>query len=271
MGALDVVRTWPVATAAVCVVNHDGVVASVGPDEVLPWASTSKLVSALTALVSVHDGSVALDDPAGPPGSTVAHLLAHASGIAPDNDAVLAPPGRRRIYSNRGFELLADVVAAKEETTFAELLDVGVLRPLGMRSTRLHGSPAFGLHGPLSELASLGRELLSPTLVPELMELATRTAFPGLAGVLPGFGPQAPNDWGLGFEIRNGKRPHWTGSRNAPETFGHFGRSGSFLWVDPLVGLACACLTDREFGQWAATAWPDLSDRVLAEFAPSSG
>ena len=98
------------------------------------------------------------------------------------------------------------------------------------------------------------------------MAAATRTAFPGLSGVLPGFGHQDPNDWGLGFEIRDEKKPHWTGSRNSPGTFGHFGRSGSFLWVDHEAALACACLSDREFGPWAASAWPTLSDDVLAAF-----
>ena len=100
----------------------------------------------------------------------------------------------------------------------------------------------------------------------ETLEEATTVAFPGLVGVLPGFGRQEPNDWGLGFELRDGKSPHWTGARNSPRTFGHFGRAGTFLWADPEVGLACACLTDRPFGDWAIEAWPALSDAVLGEF-----
>jgi CubicO group peptidase (beta-lactamase class C family) len=88
-------------------------------------------------------------------------------------------------------------------------------------------------------------------------------AFPGLVGVLPGFGRQDPNDWGLGPELRDHKSPHWTGSHNSPRTFGHFGQAGGFLWVDPEAGLACACLTDRPFGPWAAEAWPALADDVL--------
>ena len=70
-------------------------------------------------------------------------------------------------------------------------------------------------------------------------------------GVLPGFGYQPHCDWGLGFEIRDRKAPHWTGSRNSPRTFGHFGQSGSFLWVDPEARVACASLADRDFGDWA--------------------
>jgi len=270
VSALDVVTTWPVTTAAVAAIDRDGVVASVGPDVALPWASVTKLLTALTVLVAVDRGELTLDEPAGPPGSTVRHLLAHASGLAPDDDAVLSAPGRRRIYSNRGYERLAEFVAARSGTSFAaDMLD-HVLRPLGLSDTRLEGSPASGARGPLRDLAALGRELLVPTLVPDLMAEATRTAFPGLPGILPGFGRQEPNDWGLGFEIRDGKRPHWTGSNNSARTFGHFGRSGTFLWVDPDARLACAGLTDREFGEWAAAAWPVLSDAALDEFARPS-
>ena len=91
-------------------------------------------------------------------------------------------------------------------------------------------------------------------------------AFPGLSGVLPGFGRQENCDWGLGFEIRDSKAPHWTGSRKPPRTFGHFGRSGSFLWVDPDAGLACVALADQDFGDWSRQAWPKLSDDLIAAF-----
>jgi len=267
MTALDVLKDWPVDTAAVAVVDGSGVIASAGPDVPLPWASVTKPLTALAVLVAVDAGAVELAEPAGPPGSTVRHLLAHASGIAPDDDTVFSAPGRRRIYSNRGFELLADHVARRTGTPFAAHLQASVLDPLGMSGTRLAGTAAAGAVGPVGDLAALGRELLAPTLVPDLMPEATRTAFPGLVGVLPGFGRQEPNDWGLGVEIRDHKQPHWTGRHNSPGTFGHFGQSGSFLWVDPVAGLACACLTDRQFGDWAAQCWPELSDRVLDEYA----
>ncbi|MBO0729935.1 MAG: serine hydrolase, partial [Acidimicrobiaceae bacterium] len=104
-------------------------------------------------------------------------------------------------------------------------------------------------------------------ITPPTLALATTTAWPGLAGVLPGFGRQNPNDWGLGFEIRDAKQPHWTGTRNSPGTFGHFGQSGSFLWVDAVAGLACAGLADRDFGPWAIAAWPALADGVVAAYS----
>jgi CubicO group peptidase (beta-lactamase class C family) len=227
----------------------------------------TKLLTALAALDGVQAGLLDLDEPAGPPGSTIRHLLSHASGLAPDSDAVLSPPGRRRIYSNRGIEIVADILAARSGRPFERLLADQICLPLGMTSTRLEGSPAWGASGPLRDLANLATELISPSLIDaRLLAEATRPAFPGLSGVLPGYGRQPHNDWGLGFEIRDHKEPHWTGSRNSPRTFGHFGRSGSFIWVDPDARIACAVLTDRDFGEWAIAAWPRLSDDVLASF-----
>ena len=120
-----------------------------------------------------------------------------------------------------------------------------------------------------ADLARFAAELQVPTLLaPQTLAEATQTAYPGMDGALPGYGMQRPNDWGLGFEeLRAHKSPHWTGSRNSPETFGHFGRSGTFLWVDPKAGAACVALTDRDFDQWAKDAWPVFSDEVLAELA----
>jgi CubicO group peptidase (beta-lactamase class C family) len=83
--------------------------------------------------------------------------------------------------------------------------------------------------------------------------------------VLPDFGRFDPLDWGLGFELRDAKSPHWTGTHSSGRTFGHFGGSGTFLWVDPEADVALGVLTDLEFGDWAKDAWPVLSDAVLAE------
>ena len=212
---------------------------------------------------------LALDAPAGPPGSTVRHLLAHAGGYGFDG-GVLAAPGRTRIYSNTGFDTLGEMLEAAAGRPFAELLGAWVLEPLAMSGTRLEGRPSEGLVGPAADLAAFAHELLAPRSCRRGWSAEAATvAFPGLRGVLPGFGLQDPNDWGLGFEIRGRKSPHWTGSDNSPATFGHFGRSGTFLWVDPVAGLALACLTDRPFGAWAGEAWPALSDAVLAAAAAS--
>ncbi|MFC7407222.1 serine hydrolase domain-containing protein [Georgenia alba] len=229
------------------------------------WASVTKLASALAALVAVRRGMVRLDEPAGPEGSTVRHLLAHASGLPFDSGAALSAPGKRRVYSNLGIEVLAEHVAEATGVDFADWAEETVLTPLGMSSVILEGSPAHGASGSADDLALLGRELLAPTLLDEaLFAEATSVVYPGLSGVLPGFGRQEHNDWGLGFEIRDHKSPHWTGTHGSPRTFGHFGQSGSFLWVDPDAGLAAAFLGDGAFGDWAVQTWPVLNDAILA-------
>jgi CubicO group peptidase (beta-lactamase class C family) len=242
------------------------VVATRGPrDRMLRWASVTKLVTALAVLIAAEEGVIDLDEPAGPEGATVRHLLAHASGLPFDGNKPIGRPGARRVYSNTGFEVLAEHVAARAEIPFAEYLAAGVLGPLGM-AAELRGSPAADLHGSLDDLLLLARELQVPTLVAaETLAEATSVQFPGLAGVLPDLGRFDPNDWGLGFELRDDKSPHWTGAGNSSRTFGHFGGSGTFLWVDPEAGLALACLTDLDFGDWAKEAWPRLSDAVLGE------
>ncbi len=269
MEALEQIDTWPAPTAAAAVVTPAGVLATRGPDGlVLRWASVTKLFTAYAVLVAAEEGVLDLDEPGGPPGSTLRHLLAHASGLPFEGIAPIAGPGERRIYSNSGFDLVGELLAARAEMPFAEYLQAAVLDPLGLAAPELRGRPSEGIWGTLADLAAFGRELLTPTLVaPETLAEATAVSFPGLVGVLPGLGRQEPNDWGLGFELKDAKRPHWTGSANSPETFGHFGGAGTFLWVDPDAELACACLTDLEFAEWALAAWPPLADAVLAEAA----
>lgn len=266
MDALAQIDRWPAKNKAAGVAAGGQEWARGPSDREFRWASVTKLFTALAVLVAAEEGVLDLDEPAGPPDSTVRHLLAHASGLPFEGERPIAKPGTRRIYSNTGFETLGAHLTERAEMPFADYLTAAVLQPLGLQGTTLRGSPAAGLHGTLRDLLAFARELQEPRLVaPETLGEATSVAFPGLVGVLPDFGRYEPLDWGLGFELRNAKSPHWTGARNSPSTFGHFGGSGTFLWVDPEAGAACACLTDLQFGDWAKEAWPRLSDAVLAE------
>ncbi|MBV1935075.1 beta-lactamase family protein [Streptomyces sp. BV286] len=269
--SLALIAEWPVPTAAAAVVRADGtVLGSHGPtSQRFALASVTKPLAAYAALVAYEEGAVELDEPAGPEGSTVRHLLAHTSGLAFDEHRVTAPPGQRRLYSNAGFEQLGDHIAKATEIPFAEYLRQAVLEPLGMTSTTLDGSPAKDGVSTVDDLVRFAAEVQAPRLLdPRTVAAAMTVQYPGTKGVLPGYGHQNPNDWGLGFEIRDSKSPHWTGSSSSPRTFGHFGQSGTFLWVDPAAGrtgAACVALTDRAFGPWAAEVWPAFTDAVLAE------
>jgi CubicO group peptidase (beta-lactamase class C family) len=266
MEALRQIDGWQAGFAAAGVIQGTETVATRGARaRMVRLASVSKPVTALAVLVAAEEGVVDLDEPAGPPGATVRHLLAHASGLPFEGHEPIAPPGRRRIYSNEGFRRLGEHLAERAEMPFGDYAWQAVCVPLGL-GLDPHGHPGAGMHASLDDVLAVGRELLRPTLVaPETRDEMTSVQFPGLDGVLPDFGRFSPLDWGLGVELKGAKEPHWSGSRTSPRTFGHFGGSGTFLWVDPEAALACVCLTDRDFGDWAKAAWPRLSDAVYAE------
>jgi len=229
-------------------------------------ASVTKLLTATAVLVAVQEEVLDLDEPAGPPGSTVRLLLCHASGLPFDRGGAVSAPGQRRVYGNPAFEVLGALLAERAEVAYPDYVREAVLDPLGMLATTVTGSPAHGARSTLADLLRFADELLRPgrVLAPETLAGATAPQLPDLDGVLPGFGRQRPNPWGLGFEVKGPKDPHWTPPEASERTFGHFGQSGAFLWVDPEAGVACAALGDRPFGDWARSAWPSLGSSVLA-------
>ncbi|PZS28206.1 MAG: serine hydrolase [Pseudonocardiales bacterium] len=269
-GVLSSVDAWPVPTAAVAVVGPNGVLAAHGATEQpLRLASVTKPLAALAVLVAVEEGAIELGAPADEaliPGATLRHLLAHASGLAPERPLRSFAPAVRRVYSNVGIELAAALLETAVGMPFASYLDEALVQPLGLRATSLPGSPASGGLSSVADLARVMQELLTPKgfLHPSTLEDATTVQYPGLRGVLPGYGGQDPNDWGLGFEIRGTKRPHWTGSANSPGSYGHFGQTGTMFWIDPVAQIGLVALTDHNFDAWAIEAWPKLSDAVLA-------
>src|SRR2546423_6181175 len=117
MEALRQVEDWPVENAAAAVVGAAS--AAVGDRaREFWWASVTKLLTAYATLVGAEEGIVELDEPAGPPGSTVRHLLAHASGLPFDDGPPIARPGTRRIYSDQGFGVVARHLAQRAEMPF---------------------------------------------------------------------------------------------------------------------------------------------------------
>jgi len=272
--AIELVLNWPVDAVAGATVIDDEVIIVGTKDRRFPLASLTKLATAMAVLIAVEEGTVSLDDdvaallelPDLAP-LRLDDLLSHSSGLAPDSPARrLAAPAQRRIYSNAGYELAADAVARCSAIPFGTYVHDAVFAPLAMRSTTLIGSPASGAVSTIDDLVALLRELREPRLVSSAThERMVTPHHAGLGGILPGFGRQVDNSWGLGPEIRDGKSPHWTGSLNSTESYGHFGRSGTFLWWDPVVRRGVIALTTSEFGEWAAVEWPRLSDAVLSQ------
>lgn len=271
MQALRQIESWPVSFAAAGVVTQDGRVETLGDARrAVRLASVSKPVAALAYLVAAEEGVIDLDEVAGPPGSTVRHLLTHASGLPFEGLEPIAPPGRRRIYSNEGFRVLADHLATQAEMPFPEYVRAAVCEPLEI-GLDPEGDPGSGMHASLDDVLAIAGELLAPKLIAqETLDEMTAVQFPGLRGVLPDYGRFDPLDWGLGVQL-NTRPVTWMGSRTTLRAFGHFGGSGTFVWVDPEARVACAALTDREFDEWAKEAWPAFSDEVLEEVGRPPG
>lgn len=267
--SLDELSEWPVDNAAGAVLRTDAsrtVVVHGDGGRQYELASVTKLLVAYGVLVAIEEEAIALRQPAGPEGSTVEHLLAHASGIAFDSPTAQAQPGTQRIYSSYGYELLAQLVEAEAGISFPDYLHEAVFEPLGMRSSALTGPAGHGARSTVSDLARFAAEVAAPTLLdPGTVDGARTVHFPGLPGFVPGYGKFANNTWGLGFEVKGDKRAHWTGTRNSPRTVGHFGQAGTFLWIDPDLQLAAVVLTDRPFGAWAKPLWSEFNDRLISQ------
>ena len=267
--ALDLTAHWPVSHVSAAVLRAGDVIATVGdPTRVQRLASISKPISAWAILVAVEEGIVTLDQPVGQPGCTLRHLLAHAGGYPFEGAEPIAPPELTRTYSNSGFSLAAQTVENAAGIAFADYLHEAVFAPLAMTSSVLRGSAAKGVRSNLDDTCRFVTEVMRPTLLHESTATdAQRTHFPTLAGMVPGVGRYTQCPWGLGFEVRGDKSPHWTGTTNSPRTVGHFGGAGTMFWVDPDRDLALVALADRDFDEWADTAlrvWPELSDAVIA-------
>jgi len=265
---LKQIDTWPVQHASAGVISSNGSQITQGDSgRVYRLASLSKPLTAWACLIAVEEGSVGLDDPIGTAGATLRHCLSHAAGYGFDSVEPITPIERRRIYSNTGIERAADHVATRTGLAFATYLHEAIFEPLAMTSSRLDGSPAHQIFSSLNDMLIFASEVLCPALISaETANDALSIQFPSLAGMVPGVGSFTPNPWGLGFEIHGHKFPHWMGTTNSPSAVGHFGGSGTMMWIDRTFDIALVALTDRDFDQWsgeAIAAWSLLSDAVI--------
>jgi beta-lactamase class C len=95
-----------------------------------------------------------------------------------------------------------------------------------------------------------GRPILSPAAIREMKRDHT--------GGVPGGFPSNPFrrqstapvlwrsvSWGIGFDVKGTKTPHYFGELTSPATFGHLGATGSMYWADPETGLLCVLFVNR--------------------------
>ncbi len=255
------------------------VVDRLGSDGLFAMASVTKLFSAVAFHVAIEEEVLKPAEAILSNGATVAEILSHSSGLRADvigpgdRNIPIRGPGVRRVYSNVGFDLLGSLLSGASGMDFGEYLTEAVLRPIHADSARLDPSTfpeagptgaAAGLWGTVSDLVALVCALISGPPLAEVSRVSLSTPHhPEIPGVLPGYGLMDPCPWGQGAEVRGNKSPHWTGTRNSPQTFGHFGRSGSFLWIDPVNQVFAGSLSSTAFGPWAVSLWPRLSDAIL--------
>ena len=260
MSEFSQISQWPADTVAGALLYRGEVIETVGDTaREFPVASITKLVAAYAVMMAVEEGAVELQQPADPEGSTLEHLLAHASGISFDSREPQKPVGERRIYSSAGYEWAADIVAEATGMDFAEYLREGILAPLGMESTRLEGSAGHGLVSTVQDLAVFAGEVQEPQLLhPSTVADMRRVHFGGLRGIVPGYGSFKDCTWGLGFEI-HGNKDHWMGALPV-DAAGHFGMSGTYLWV--AGDYAMVALTNRDFGEWCKPLWHDANTAI---------
>ena len=147
----------------------------ISPQSVFHVASVTKQFTALSILLLARDGRLSIDDDvrrhlpewSGPPGVTIRHLLTHTGGLrdvfllielaSPETSRPLQDqlvvllarqrglsdePGRRYVYNNGGYVLLAEIVKRVSGQSLRAFADDRIFRPLGMRQSHLHDDVA---------------------------------------------------------------------------------------------------------------------------------
>jgi CubicO group peptidase (beta-lactamase class C family) len=152
---------------------------AVGTGTAFPIGSVTKAVTATAVMALVADGDLELDEPAsrhvgGLTGvaatATVRQLLSHTGGLpcspAPEQvadlsaarylayacrpDRMVLPPGAAFSYSNVGYVLLGEVIAAVTGMSWADAVAAIVLNPLGVRTGLISAPGTAGSGRPVA-------------------------------------------------------------------------------------------------------------------------
>jgi CubicO group peptidase (beta-lactamase class C family) len=311
-----------VSAVAAAVVTADGVteMRTAGAAEersLFALASVSKPLVALAALVAAEEHAIDLDQPvasvlegygtSGRAQITPRHLLSHASGlpeaargVAPLDVIPEYPTGTRRVYSNEGFHVLAELITAATGIGYAQYVTEALLEPLGIDAflplpeseygraievtdpglsapgVPLFNAPAwrqrasaaggiFATVGGVARIVQLVLEHGGPLLSAETIADLQTVQYPGIPGGIESFPKLHCPDWGLGLNVRGAGGPHWLGDAVSPQTLSHFGASGTLVWIDPAAGCGLVCLANRgTYSAWMLRPgrWLDLTAEV---------
>ena len=116
----------------------------------------------------------------------------------------------------------------------------------------------------LARGGAAGRALLAPETVEEMLA----PQFGPLPGGVEGVGEWPDLCWGLGFDVRGRREPHWAGPALGPRGASHFGASGTLAWLDPDRGLGLVALANRgSYSGWWREPWAALGSAVTAAAA----
>jgi len=133
------------------------------------------------------------------------------------------------------------------------------------------GLPWGGYYGTAEDVVRFAASFLPGAEVPLASESVSEMTTDHVHG-LPGgvFSARIHWDhafWGLGWEVKGTKSRHWTGTLSSPETFCHWGASGTLMWADPTRNLAVAILGNRTVlkKQWPLSPprWTAISDAII--------
>lgn len=185
------------------------------------------------------------------------------------------PPAVRRLVLEPLGLTASDFAPSTDDSMVAPVFDVrgdhdSALEPYNTafwRGLRLPWGGLFSTPADLLRLTApflsdpIGAGFLSPTLAEQAV--ANQTAD------LPGGGSPplkwAPNPWGLGWELRDAKQPHWAPTRASPLSFGHAGHAGAVVWADRRHRVAWALCGNRTADNgWLLRIGPAFGDAVLA-------
>lgn len=272
-------------TFAVDIASQTDLVAIIDPDGQLhvigngngryQFASVTKLITTNVIAEIVADGFVSFEEEVediyfSKGKVTLQDLLSHSSGIRPEYESCV-PPRSKRVYTTEAFDIAEKHIIKKlgngfENETIASIFSDGLKDELGCSIT-IEGSCGSGASGTADDLILLLREIREPKFISvEMQRFLTTPYFPELDGVLPGWGHFERNIWGVGYEIKGDKYPHWMGSKASKNSFGHFGLSGAFVMHDPENKISIASLSNENFGPWAKIAWPEMCDQIYSEY-----